>query len=234
MAGIDVPGIQVTIRGDGVVEMFRRAPAIVGKHLRSAFGQFAGVHRRELLGSLTGGYQRLAKRSVYYKVWPKQVGKAGLVYRFGARPRLEDIRLRIFATSSVTLIHEVGGTIRPRHRRKLAIPVKGTRNKITGIRKGPPPSKSGLDLVRIGSKLYERGTTKSGRDALKVRYLLTGAVSIKPALGILRTWARLETDRRRRLGIAMDAAAAEMAAAAAAATAAAGRAAAGGRGRIAT
>jgi hypothetical protein len=198
--------------------MFQVAPQIVAKHMRDVFGQFAGSHRKLIVTGLTPSYQRLVRKSLFYRVRPKQTGKvalAGLGRDFG----LKDIRMRIWATSPVTLLHETGGVVQAKGKR-MAIPVAGSEGNVRGRRirgatrkrEGSPAAlaASGIRFVRKGNLLFRVNERAGGKQRLKLTHFLTTQVQLRPALGILRSWNALTQDRRRRLDISIAAAANEM------------------------
>lgn len=216
-------GVQVSIDARDlrrVEAMFAVSPKIVAKHMRDVFGQFAGSFRKTLLAGLPPNYQRLARKSVFYRVRPKQAAQS-TAFSVGNLVRgvdaLDEIRMRIWATSQVTLLHEIGGTVHARGGRAMAIPVdasgKVRRTRKRGDRATTPAGMraAGKTLIRRGGALFEVSKTAKGKERLKLTHLLTGAVNIKPALGVIRTWNGLEADRQRRLQIAINRAAAEMA-----------------------
>lgn len=203
--------------------MFALSPAIVAKHMRDAFGQFAGSHRKAVLAGATPNYQRLLRKSLFYRVRPKQAVQTSSAFGVADLRRavpLEAVRARIWATSRVTLLHETGGTVTAKGKR-LAIPATGSGDsvrarKLSGAaKKAASPAAmraAGTKFVRKGSLLFKVDkTTAKGKDRLKLTHLLTGAVHIKPATKIVATWNSLAADRDRRLRRSTNAAAVEMA-----------------------
>lgn len=223
-------GVQVTISGRDFARidtMFALSSAIVAKYMRDVFGQFAGSHRRAVLAGALPGYKRLLRRSLFYRVLPKQrrqkVGKENKFvalsgFAIGAGVRLEDISMRIYSTSRVTLLHEVGGVVTAKAGSRMAIPVKADRDGVRarsvsgGSRRQSPAvlMAQGVQLIRRGKGLFRVDKTAKGRDRLTMTHLLTGSVRIKPALNVVSTWRSLELDRKRRLQRAIDGATAEM------------------------
>jgi hypothetical protein len=227
---LGIAGVRLHINArdlERIETMFAVAPTITAKHMRDVFGQFAGSHRKAVVAGATPNYQRLLRKSLFYRVRPRQVSKSsakGVGALVRGAVRIEDIRMRIWATSQVTLLHETGGTVTAKGG-AMAIPVAGSDGNLRVRRTRKPGEKNpdrapvspsqmkaaGITLVRKGNLLFRVDKTAKGNDRLKLTHLLTGAVRIKPALGILRHWNALSLDRQRRLSLAINAVAAEMA-----------------------
>ncbi len=230
-------GVQVRLDASQLARierMFLLAPDIIGTYMRDVMGQWGGSFRRQLLAQASPGMRRLARQSVFYQLRPKQAKKRGVAkaaltgYKFTAKPSMDNITLRIYSTSQVTLLHEVGGTITAKDGGSMALPARGSKvlrknikprqarfvNLRGKARREKLPSalkNAGAKLTRVGSVLYR--TSKGPRGTTyEPTHILVRKVRIKAALGVIRTWNSLEGDRNARLQKAVDGAALAMAA----------------------
>lgn len=234
-SGVAFTGLQVRLDARDLARierMFLLAPDIIGTYMRDVMGQWGGSFRRQLLSTLSGGTRRLARRSIFYQLRPKQAKKRGVAksaligFQWTAKPSMDNISLRIYATSKVTLLHEVGGTVNAKNGGAMALPARGKKTrkpargdaqfrKLSGKRrKEMLPSalkNNGKRLVRYGSVLYQVEEGAKGKTYTPT-HILVRKVTIKPTLGVIRTWNSMQADRDRRLQKAIDGAAQAMAA----------------------
>lgn len=236
-----------------LARLFRRVPGVTAFHLRDTIGAIMGSHRREFLADTAvqvtdaGKGFRVAKMqseavnapnrqasrknafsSFFYTVRPAKVNKDD------KNPQIQNISAEAFTTSKIAYIHEVGGTVRPRSRRMLAIPVGMTlRSDGKPIPRWRTPakyraSKAGNDLVvfKRGKKpllwavlkgtgknartsgavmqVGEGQKKKSDRRILAPAYRLVPSVKMQPRLRFITTWERLAPDRTRRIARMFD------------------------------
>lgn len=222
-----VPSIRMQIDARDLARierMFSAMPQVIAKYMRDVFGQFAGSHRRATLAKLPPGLKRLARKSLFYSVRPKQkkvavgsnivTGRDILGFQaLGGHDvskvvRMEDIKMRIYSTSPVTLLHETGGVVTSSGK-LMRIPITAGRKGIQA-RKRAVEEKDGAQYVALGKILF-RVDDNGGKRKLVPVALLKRSITIKPALGIVATWNALEADRARRMQRALTAAADEIA-----------------------
>lgn len=103
-------------------------------------------------------------------------------FKVGAKGRsLKELVVRTFSDAPYAGIHETGGTIRPRRSQWLAIPLFGT--------KGTPRDHQGFFVKKKDGRLFY--AKKSG-NSISFLFRMVKEVKLKPRLGYLETWARME------------------------------------------
>lgn len=200
-----------------VARLFARFPEATAFELRDAFGRIAGRFRRHLLARHKGGSTsllNLVKRAIFYRVAPRNVGRRGprgQVVAAAAAARgalkIEDISMRIYATSKVPLVHEEGATITGTD---MLVPIRSARNIINAVGVGSK-TRTKLRLrraakVQIGKVRYQRiGEGESAK--LLPMFAELDSVTIPARLGFYATWRETEPTAQRYLAQALDRAA---------------------------
>lgn len=203
--------------------LFEKVPGIAFFHLRDTMGGVFGSFRRT---HLSRTQVRNARRFTFYRVSPE--GNEGKKRKPGQT--LEDIVGESLSKSEAALGLEVGGTIKPRKARFLAIPMGITRTSTGRIKKNartpakfaagkrpknlvvlpanagqfpPNPNSRGLILF------WRKGKGKKTR--LVPAFRLVRQIKQRPQFKYMATWDSLKSDRDMRFRRGLDRATKEMA-----------------------
>lgn len=170
------------------------------------FGREGGIQ----VWPINDGPSAPGNNDVVYSVKPEARRQPD---RYLAEAGLEQLRADAFTGNNVLPVHEFGRDIRSPD--WMAIPVRTTEGSPSAWRANNP----GKTLVARPSRrdgkilLYEvqqkrgRGRPRAGaipRERLRLRFLLTHAVDMKPTLKMYDTWDRLQQDRDELWGEAAD------------------------------
>lgn len=217
MTRYDFGDVTVEIHEERLLGLFRIAPKVTAFHVRDAFGRIMGRYRKALLAKHAGSrFLRFVQRAIFYRVWPRDAGKrsqessGGFVsgqLRAATVTNLSEIKLKIWATSQVALLHETGGTTTARDG-ALAIPVGRLAEEIAarparisrgqGAKKIYSPAavaaREGKRIIRLpGSQVL--AAVAPGQKP-EVLFALAKSVTVPARLGFYATWRAQATDRK--------------------------------------
>lgn len=195
-------GMTLSIDMTQVARLFARFPEATAYELRDAFGRIAGRFRKNLLARHKGSSTsliNLVKRAIFYRVAPRNVGRRGprgqvVAAASAARGalKIEDISMRVYATSKVPLVHEEGATITGTD---MIVPTRAAQNIIRAVRLGSKSRTRDRLLqsakVQIGRVRYQR--IGEGADAkLLPMFVERDSVTLPARLGFYETWRATE------------------------------------------
>lgn len=197
--------------------MFLVAPDAVFAEGRSAFQRIGYQVRQAFLQQAPRNLKQVARRGVFYAVYPKRnkakgprlAGRAG-AFR-GPANNIEDIKLLYRTTGKVAYGHEVGGTFTSPRLMPIPIGKARTRAGRTVRRYRKRRGKSGLQLsgdkvvIRRSKKrnlIAFRRVKRGKRSRLEPVAVLKRSVTLRASLGLMKTWRQSEFIRRRNLDIA--------------------------------
>lgn len=217
------PPLVVTVDTAAVERAVARAPRVAYFWLRSYLGRVFGRHRKHWLrkkqvrftrGGTSGrgivvkgvneGNVPPLDNEVSYVVEPRAERLGGVAV---ARAAIGKLRGEAITGNKILVVHEFGGDIRSRG--WMAVPYKTRPHNIGRWRERNAdkqlltlPSKRGRDklLVYEVQKKRARGRTRKGeapktRDKLRLRFVLTRLVRMKPKLGYYDAWDTLVQER---------------------------------------
>lgn len=199
--------VSFTIDDGGLLSRLSVAPAIVNYFAAKALGSmFASARKRAILaapgrgsGGSAKGLRALIVRGMFYTGWPRG-GEEQVLLRLKETSAINRIRTSWKATSTVTAIHEFGGTITAKSGKAMMVPVEKLRKARTGRALLNRLTGPNLDTFvlrgRSGTSFLYR---KSGTGHPELVALLLKQVNIQPKLGVLRTWNSLEADRTKKV-----------------------------------
>jgi hypothetical protein len=233
-----------------IAKLFDRAPRRVFFHARDVMGRIFGAHRREWIAQtqIRFGKGRGAMKATPVQnadgTNPLRAGKNWVdnLFFYTVRPKskspddpdLEAIEGEAYTTSPVALLHEIGGTVRPRTKRMLAIPIGMTlradgkpvprwrtpkryreaapRNELIAADMGRGPllyavlrtTKRNVARQGASQRVSDRSKRTSERRVLVPAYRLVRSVQVTAKLKFIETWDKEAGGRARRLGEAMD------------------------------
>lgn len=224
--------LSVTIDASELKRAMERAPSVVYFRLRDYLGAAFGRHRQQWLRSKGTRFGRGGEGSRAIRVFGVNEGPATpqdnhVIYRVmpaeqrlqspaAARAGLSRLGAEAFAGSVALRVHEFGEDIRSS--RFMAVPIKtrpknprewARRNPNKRLVARPSKKKPGELLLYEVQRKGSRGRPKKGvpkvvQERLRLRFVLTRFVDMKPTLHMYSTWQRLDSQRRERFARAAD------------------------------
>ena len=191
---------------------FGEAPKTVAFHTRVMTFRWFARHRKDWAAGLTPKMRKLARRGAYlYRVEPapRALNDSAIRSAIEADPDLDKVGGKGVLWSDTALVHERGGTVRPKSGRYLAVPI-GKYRRMSGERRraaiGDSPDEYNernpdqplfrMGRRRGGSRSVVLGrqtgkTLKSGKAQIEAVYLLKRSVRIPQTLGVQSSWDAL-------------------------------------------
>lgn len=169
-----------------------------GKVLAEGFSFFAGRFPTEAAKEMGDAAWKTATRFRAVFIALRLSGRPGLnrvsgalirSFRVGRSPRgvpLNDVVSWLASASPYAAIHETGGTIRPKRRRALAVPLEAAKTKAGGL-KGSSVTLA-EDAMTVGSTAIEKGerTLYARRDLQFIHSKKAKAAGKAPILAVIR------------------------------------------------
>lgn len=191
-------GITFAIDDGGLSAHLGMAPGIVNYFAAKALGKMFAKHRKQVLAKAPGKLKELARRTVFYRGFPK----GGMEHLLLQRNSVDDyakLYQKLFASSEIAAIHETGGTIRPKNAKALLVPASrlrigrgASRRAATIADRGPT-----MDTFVIRGKKGNAGFLfrREGAGTPQLVGVLLDEVRIPARLGIMRRWEELKSYR---------------------------------------
>ena len=196
-------GLTFAIDDGGLSAHLGMAPGIVNYFAAKALGKMFAKHRKQALAKAPGRLKELARRTIFYRGFPKG-GREHLLLQRNSVDDYAKLFQKLFASTEIAAIHETGGTIRPKNAKALLVPAArlrigrgASRRAATIADRGPT-----MDTFVIRGKKGNAGFLfrREGAGTPELVGLLLDKVQIQPRLGIMKRWEELKGYRTKVVG----------------------------------